>query len=231
MLKRIAIFICFLSCDYNAICQNVQLFNLVDFVITPHDSAISFLRTPCFTVRDVGEVYGTEDNYLKVSINNKSYYIEGELLGVSIDTTPCLYVKYPLCCAAGVTLYQCYTVDSQKDTLMLVEQLSMSDAIKLPLVQNMEPKPFTYNINAQISLRTAPLVDDTTWNYDLRQNGNECGTIVSGAEGYILSYAFSKTGDKFYFVALKNNKASSVFQSDYKGNDTFFLCWIKSEFL
>ena len=86
-----------------------------------------------------------------------------------------------------------------------------------------------YNNKTKRKLRASPLIDDTNWNYDLRQKGNVCGTIVSGAEGYILSSALNEAGDKFYLIALKNNKASSVFSSDFDGKDTFFLCWIKAD--
>lgn len=230
MLKKITIILCLLSCNYYTIGQNNHLFDLVYFVLNPPDSTIPFLKTTCCTVCDVGEFYGTEDNYLNVSINkNSSYYIKGELLGASIDSTPYLFVKYQFCCATGVTLYQCYYIDTLKDTLLLIEQMSVSDAIKIPSVQNFETLHFVYNNKTKRRLRASPLIDDTIWNYDLRQKGNVCGTIVSGAEGYILSSALNEAGDKFYLIALKNNKASSVFSSDFDGNDTFFLCWIKAD--
>lgn len=229
-MKKITVIICLLSCSYITFGQNCQLFKLVHFVLNPPDSTISFLKTTCCTVRDVGEFYGTEDNYLNVSINNNnSYQIKGELLGVSIDSIPYLFVKYQFCCASGVTLYQCYYIDTLKDTLLLVEQMSVADAIKVSSVRDFETIHFAYNNTIKKRLRASPLIDDSNWNDDLRQKGNVCGTIASGAEGYIVASDFNEAGDKFYLIALKNNKASSVFSSDFDGNDTYFLCWIKAD--
>lgn len=228
MKKEIFLFF-LLIYSYGIYCQNEKLLNLIKFVGNTQETFCDFNSSKQFNhleIRNVGEFFGTDDNYLLISVDGKSpHYIKGEFLKYDTSSRyPLLYVRYPKCCGGDITLYKCYRVDISRDTFLLVEQLSVADAIDISLLEHMDSIQYFFNNRPNILLRSSPEMNNEIWVDELRQKGNYFGKLSSGAEGYIITQVMV-SNKKFYLAVIKNNKYCSVVWRDY--DDTFFLCWIE----
>ena len=205
MKKIFFVFLLFFCCDVS--CQNEELMNLIYFVRNPTNSCMNFEELKLsdnLMISNVGEFFGTEDSYLLIMIDNKSlHYIKGELL--KFDTShflPRLYVRYSKCCGGDMTLYKCFFVDVQRDSLILVEQLSVADAIEISQQDHIDTVQHFFNKDRNRLLRSSPEINEEKWVDELRQQGNAFGKLYNGAEGYIISKSnFNKR--KFCLAAIK----------------------------
>ena len=143
------------------------------------------------------------------------------------------------CCAAVVNQFYYYNsfIDdkSGKISFSAGEKLSYYVDTKFPPIFYDKNK-FFKTINDKYFLRAQPFIDDTTmraWEFaeTALMKGNIIAVYPQNSHGFALADEIDKTGRKWYFVMMMNNK-KPIETTLYPENENFKSCgWVSSNFV